>query len=67
LRSGRAAKEQLVLAHEGFDTIGTHGWERLVRAELVALGKGIPEPAATGAGLLTPQELQPSCGAPHEG
>lgn len=57
-RRPSAAKEQLVLAHEGFDQIGAHGWERLVRAELVALGEGIPEPAVTGAGLLTPQELQ---------
>ena len=52
------SQEHLVLAHEGFDKIGAHGWERLVRAELVALGEGIPEPATTGAGLLTPQELQ---------
>jgi DNA-binding CsgD family transcriptional regulator len=36
-----------------------YGWQPRVRAELIALGDPVPDPpAAGGAGLLTPQELQ---------
>jgi DNA-binding CsgD family transcriptional regulator len=58
-RRPKAAREQLVRAHHEFEEIGAHGWDRLVRAELVALGDDVPDQsAATGAGQLTPQELQ---------
>ena len=58
-RRPKAAREHLVRAHHEFEEIGAHGWDRLVRAELVALGDEVPDlAAATDAGLLTPQELQ---------
>ncbi|MEQ4205951.1 AAA family ATPase [Actinopolymorpha sp. B9G3] len=58
-RRPKAAREQLVRAHHEFEEIGAHGWDRLVRAELVALGDDVPDHSpATDAGQLTPQELQ---------
>ena len=59
-RRRTAARAQLAEALATFERIAAHGWQRRVRAELIALGAPAPDPPADagGAGRLTPQELQ---------
>jgi DNA-binding CsgD family transcriptional regulator len=60
-RRPTAARSQLLDAYATFERIGAGGWRQRVRAELLALGEPVPDPARSGglgAGDLTPQELQ---------
>jgi DNA-binding CsgD family transcriptional regulator len=59
-RRPTSARAQLVAAYATFEQIAASGWQRRIRAELVALGEPVPEPSADagGAAGLTPQERQ---------
>ncbi len=59
-RRRTAARDRLGEALATFEQIAAYGWQRRVRAELVALGNPVTRPAAAAGevGGLTPQELQ---------